>query len=104
MKTLLVAVSALLLLSACTGGHPPRHVSYGPPTPLQPELVPTPEPPHEALPSRPPPVASAGPLKTAMIGKYMDNQEGDLRKALRGSAILVARRDDDITLVARSDE
>lgn len=52
----------------------------------------------------PPKVASAGPLKTAMVGSYMDNQEAELRRAMRGSGALVARPGDDIVLHLKSDE
>jgi outer membrane protein OmpA-like peptidoglycan-associated protein len=52
----------------------------------------------------PPQVASAGPLKTAMIGSYMDNQEAELRRAMRGTGVLVGRPGDDIVLHIRSDE
>src|SRR5205814_8990728 len=46
---------------------------------------------------------SAGPLKTAMVGSYMDNQERDLRQHLRGTGILVSRPGDEIVLNIRND-
>jgi outer membrane protein OmpA-like peptidoglycan-associated protein len=51
----------------------------------------------------PPKVASAGPLKTAMVGSYMDNQEAELRRAMRGTGVLVGRPGDDIVLRISSD-
>lgn len=57
------------------------------------ETAPPPPPPQRAKPGvhtvqRPPAnVSSAGPLKTAMVGGYMDAQEKDLRVILRGAAI-----------------
>ena len=48
-------------------------------------------------------VPSAGPLKTAMVGSYMDNQERDLRQHLRGTGILVSRPGDEIVLNIRND-
>ncbi|HEX3808138.1 MAG TPA: OmpA family protein [Rhizomicrobium sp.] len=106
MKKALAAFPALLLLSACAGagGHAPRYPDsdYGPPPALRAEPEGTR--PQAAMqpmhPERPPQVASAGPLKTAMIGNYMDSQEKDLRGSLRGSGVLVTRRGDDIILQA----
>jgi outer membrane protein OmpA-like peptidoglycan-associated protein len=49
-------------------------------------------------------VASAGPLKTAMIGSYMDNQEQEFRRELHGTGVLVGRPGDDIVLNLRSDD
>jgi outer membrane protein OmpA-like peptidoglycan-associated protein len=48
-------------------------------------------------------VPSAGPLKTAAIGSYMDDQEKDLRQHLRGMAG-VGRPGDDIVLNLRDDQ
>ena len=105
MKRLAV-VSACFLFAACAGG--PHTSSYGPPPPppeenpnLHPYQPSAPEPYH---PGPPPKVESAGPLKTAMVGSYMDRQEADLRQTLRGTGVLVARPGDDIVLHIRSDE
>jgi outer membrane protein OmpA-like peptidoglycan-associated protein len=108
MKRLAV-LGACFVLAACGGA--PRGRDYGPPPPVrygpqQPYSSMQP-PPAEAPPPRPttpPKVASAGPLKAAMIGSYMDNQEADLRRAMRGTGVLVGRPGDDIVLRIRSDE
>jgi outer membrane protein OmpA-like peptidoglycan-associated protein len=109
MKRLAV-LGECFVLTACGGAPrgrdygPPRPVSYGP---QQPYSAMQPQPPAEAPPSRPmtpPKVASAGPLKAAMIGSYMDNQEAELRSAMRGTGVLVGRPGDDIVLHIKSDE
>lgn len=108
MKRLAV-LGTCFLLAACGGG--PRYRDYGPPPPPPSEYGPTQPyssmtpPPHQpSRPATPPQVASAGPLKTAMIGSYMDNQEAELRRAMRGTGVLVARPGDDLVLHIRSDE
>ena len=108
MKRLAV-LGACMLLAACGGG--PRYHDYGPPPPPRPEYGPqkpyssmAPAPSQPSRPLTPPQVASAGPLKTAMIGSYMDNQEAALRSAMRGTGVLVARPGDDLVLHIRSDE
>jgi outer membrane protein OmpA-like peptidoglycan-associated protein len=109
MKQMLIAVAACLSLAACESA--PRHYNeYGPPPadtygPAQPYAEKPLPPPHEAYqPGPPPKVASAGPLKTAMVGGYMDNQEQDFRRVLHGTGVLVARPGDDIVLNLRSDD
>lgn len=108
MKRLAV-LGACLLLAACGGG--PRYRDFGPPPPPPPDYGAqkpyssmTPSPSQPSRPLTPPQVASAGPLKTAMIGSYMDNQEAALRSAMRGTGVLVARPGDDLVLHIRSDE
>ena len=107
MKRLAV-LGACFVLAACGGA--PRGRDYGPPPPPPPEYGPqqpyssmTP-PGQPSRPAAPPQVASAGPLKTAMIGSYMDNQEAELRRAMRGTGVLVGRPGDDIVLHIKSDE
>jgi outer membrane protein OmpA-like peptidoglycan-associated protein len=106
MKLYLIAVLCLTL-AACESE--PRHTGYGSPSSNDTfgQMQPSPE--HAApsapyQPGPPPKVASAGPLKTAMIGSYMDNQEQDFRRALHGTGVLVGRPGDDIVLNLRSDE
>jgi outer membrane protein OmpA-like peptidoglycan-associated protein len=88
MKThsLLLAVAAALALAGCQST-PPKA-----PPPLTATQLKT-QPP---VPVAPPEVASAGPLATAGVGRYMDALERDLRLRLRGSGIVVARRGDDM--------
>lgn len=108
MKKMAV-VFAALALSACAGGRsyaplPPPPPVYAPPakplpaTPKPSETVQKPAP--QRVPQN---VPSAGPLKTAMIGGYMDNQERDLRTHLRGTGVLVSRPGDEIVLTAHND-
>lgn len=107
MKRLLVPL-ATLLLAACTSE--PRYYE-APPEPMQPypqrpaNMHPYQQPPRAAPtehvqvgPYQPPPVQSAGPLKTAQVSAYMDNQENDLRARMRAFGILVARRGNDMVL------
>lgn len=108
----LVVVLAALALSACAGERayapppPPPPAGYPPPAtakplPSQPKPAKTAEKP---APQRVPQnVPSAGPLKTAMVGGYMDNQERDLRAHLRGTGVLVSRPGDEIVLTAHND-
>jgi outer membrane protein OmpA-like peptidoglycan-associated protein len=110
MKQILIAVAACLSLAACETA--PRHTEYGPPSSndtfnqMQPYSAHTPPPAeHQPYqPGPPPKVASAGPLKTAMIGSYMDNQEQEFRRELHGTGVLVGRPGDDIVLNLRSDD
>jgi outer membrane protein OmpA-like peptidoglycan-associated protein len=108
MKRLAI-LGACVVLAACSGA--PRGRNYGPPPPpsnygpQQPYSSMTPPAAAEpARPATPPKVASAGPLKTAMIGSYMDDQEKELRGAMRGTGVLVGRPGDDIVLHIKSDE
>jgi outer membrane protein OmpA-like peptidoglycan-associated protein len=107
MKRIAV-LGACLVLAACGGG--PRGGDYGPPPPpsgygpsqsYSPVTAPASTEP--SRPMTPPKVASAGPLKTAMVGSYMDNQEAELRRAMRGTGVLVGRPGDDIVLRISSD-
>ena len=84
----------VLALAGCqspqTAVAPPPPAAAVPPVPQQPVV-------------QPQPVESAGPLKTAAVGTYMDAQEADLRDFLRGQGVLVARRGDALLLSVASD-
>jgi outer membrane protein OmpA-like peptidoglycan-associated protein len=49
-------------------------------------------------------VTSAGPLRRAEVGTYMDAQESDLRSYLRGQGVLVARRGDGLVVNIPNDK
>jgi outer membrane protein OmpA-like peptidoglycan-associated protein len=97
----------VLVLAGCT--REPRYYE-APPEPMQPypqqpanthpyqgpRAAPTEH--VQAGPYQLPPVASAGPLKTAQVSVYMDNQENDLRAHMRPFGVLVARRGNDMVL------
>jgi outer membrane protein OmpA-like peptidoglycan-associated protein len=104
MKRHFALVSAMLLSACASEG------SYGPPPPPRPR-------PYAARPvARPAPLAekpavrlpetvpSAGPLRTAMVGSYMDNQERDFREHLRGLGVGVARPGDELVLSAKDEK
>jgi outer membrane protein OmpA-like peptidoglycan-associated protein len=86
---------------------PPREANthpYAPPPELrQPPAEAREQPREPAAIHAPANVPSAGPLKTAAIGGYMDDQEKDLRQHLRGMAG-VGRPGDDIVLNLRDDQ
>jgi outer membrane protein OmpA-like peptidoglycan-associated protein len=79
----LLLVAAALTLAACQNG----------PSAPPPIGQPTPQP---SVPVAPPQAVTAGPLKAAGVGRYMDALERDLRQSLRGSGIVAARRGDDM--------
>jgi outer membrane protein OmpA-like peptidoglycan-associated protein len=98
-----------LCLSACAegGGYyappppryapPPRYMpapqQYAARPPAAPRRIEMP-----ALHKAPDNVPSAGPLRTAMIGSYMDQQEHDFREHLRGTGVGVVRPADQLVL------
>jgi outer membrane protein OmpA-like peptidoglycan-associated protein len=99
------ALAAALLISACA--EQPRQAYYAPPPPPQ-AVAPRAQPhtaPQAAIRPRSPAqlkvpqsVPSAGPLRTAAIGSYMDNQERDLREHVRPLGVGVARPGDQLVL------
>ncbi|HEY1838223.1 MAG TPA: OmpA family protein [Rhizomicrobium sp.] len=115
MKKLIVPLAALVL-AGCAAG--PRYYPP-PPEPMQPypqhpanmhrytgpKAAPTQH--VQVSPYRQPPpppvapVASAGPLKTASVSAYMDDQEKDLRARMRAFGVIVARRGNAMVLTIR---
>jgi outer membrane protein OmpA-like peptidoglycan-associated protein len=101
-----LALAAVLLLSACAV----QPASY-PPPPSRAYAPPPPPPRVAAAPRRPAPrplqapqnVPSAGPVRAITVGRYMDDQERDLRTHLRGLPVAVARPGDQIVLSIRDD-
>jgi outer membrane protein OmpA-like peptidoglycan-associated protein len=92
MKSAWIALVPLLL-GACAGEPRPTPNYYPPPAyekPMPPSV--------QSGPATPPAIASAGPLKAATIGTYMDAQENELRRNLRGLGVVVTRPGDDIVL------
>ncbi len=108
MRKILTPALVCLLLAGCESA--PHHYSAASdatfsdmqPAPVEQHAVAAPNRPYE--PGPPPKVASAGPLKTAAIGSYMDNQEQEFRRVLHGTGVLVGRPGDDIVLNLKSDE
>jgi outer membrane protein OmpA-like peptidoglycan-associated protein len=96
-----IAPLIALFLTACAGGG-----GYYAPPPYRappPRYAARPAPPvHRAeapaVRRVPETVPSAGPLRTAMIGSYMDQQERDFREHLRGTGIGVVRPGDELVL------
>ena len=107
MKRWLAFVAALVL-SACAEQPvyrapparpyvpPPRQVRAAPP-PARPAVPVT-------VARAPQAVPSAGPVRLASIGRYMDAQERDLREHLRGLGVGVARPGDEIVVSVLADE
>ena len=97
-----VALAALLLSACASETH---YALEGPPPPPS-HATPVPHPVSHGVQPRSgalPSVGSAGPLKTAMVGGYMDAQEKDFRAKLRGKGVIVARIGDDLVLSLRDD-
>jgi outer membrane protein OmpA-like peptidoglycan-associated protein len=107
MPRLPALCAAILLLAGCTTA-PPR--ASTPPTPI----YAAPQPQHIVHAPRPAPVATlaapravkpigAGQLVSANVEAYMDNQESELRGALRGGDVTVGRLGDALVLNLHSD-
>lgn len=94
------ALAAGLLISACA----PQPTYYAPPPPPRPSAprvqaaVPPAKPAQPVIRKAPQNVPSAGPLRTAMIGSYMDRQERDFRDHLKVHGVGVARPGDQIVV------
>ncbi len=98
-------LSVALLVPACA--EQPRQAYYAPPPPSQTAVsraqprTASPAAVRPAAPVKlkvPQNVPSAGPLRAAAIGSYMDNQERDLREHLRPLGVGVARPGDQLVL------
>jgi outer membrane protein OmpA-like peptidoglycan-associated protein len=106
MKRAIALILPALLLAACETSHPPRQYygdyppAYPPPLYNAPRSVPTQ--PVNVAPSSPMPMRT-GNAPRAVADIYMDRQEADLRKALKGSGFLVARQGDNLSLNLKSD-
>ncbi|HEX2593472.1 MAG TPA: OmpA family protein [Rhizomicrobium sp.] len=99
MKRVLAIAPLVLLVAACASRpHPVASVYVPPPQPERPRPVtPPPSGPRVVAPAR---VNSAGPLKTAQVSAYMDNQERDFRHALHRYQVVIARRGDTMVVNA----
>jgi outer membrane protein OmpA-like peptidoglycan-associated protein len=107
MSRVLPIVLGALLVAGCMAGPPQRTAYYYPPPP------PGQRPPPPAWRPSPPAHATASPKTVRPLGQgvlaanvvegYMDSQEGELRTALHGSGIIVARTGNDLLLNIRSD-
>jgi outer membrane protein OmpA-like peptidoglycan-associated protein len=100
MKPFVVACSALLLAACATQEH---YSLEAPPALPKPAVAHVRSSPRHQEPRPAAAVSSAGPLRTAMVGPYMDAQEKDFRVRLRPTGALVARIGDDILVSWRND-
>lgn len=96
MRKIIILLLSSLVLAACAANNPPP-----PPDLVAPPPVKVSKPHKPAGPQMPP-----GKPGTAVLAKaevYMDHQESDLRRGLRNSGILVARKGDTLVLALKSD-
>jgi outer membrane protein OmpA-like peptidoglycan-associated protein len=98
----LAALVFALFAAACASE--PQYALVAPPQPAAiPHQARAHSAPAHAQNAHPRDLGSAGPLKTAMIGSYMDAQERDFRARLRGQGVTVVRVGDDIVVGAGND-
>lgn len=99
-KFAILAASALLLAACATKTVPPPPAP--PPSPAPKKVVPPPHPHVAAVPEKheaPPPVYEVqGPLTQQLAGAYMDGQEAELRRRLRGTGLRIARIGDSLSI------
>lgn len=103
MRKIAILTASALLLGACatkTVQPPPP----APPPPPPPHKVAPPPHPHQAArPEKheppPQPYEVQGPLTRKLAGAYMDGQEAELRKRLRGSGLRIARIGDNLSII-----
>jgi outer membrane protein OmpA-like peptidoglycan-associated protein len=106
MSRAMPIVLGALLIAGCAAEpsmpppyyYPPPQAQRAPPPPYR-----SGSPSHVAASPRTVKPLGAGVLAANVVEGYMDNQEGEMRAALRGSGIIVARTGDAILLNIRSD-
>lgn len=107
MKTQLVWLAALALTGCAEqpAYRAPPAAPYMPPPPRQARVAPAPRRPTVpvAVARAPRTVPSAGPVRLASVGRYMDAQERDLREHLRGLGVGVARPGDELVISVLAD-
>jgi outer membrane protein OmpA-like peptidoglycan-associated protein len=107
MSRAIPVILGALLVAGCMEGPPPRTAYYYPPPPpgqRPPPAASRPAPPVRvaASPKTVKPLG-AGVLAANVVEGYMDNQETEMRAALHGSGVIVARTGNDLLLNIRSD-
>ena len=100
MKALPSAVCLVLVVAACASERP--FSLEGPRSERTASDHTKNVPPHQEMPQVRA-VSSAGPLKAAMVGQYMDAQERDFRGRLHSSGASIARIGDDLVVSWRND-
>jgi outer membrane protein OmpA-like peptidoglycan-associated protein len=97
MTRFIFLVPIAVLVAACAGTPRPAPVTLPPPAPppVQRPAAPPQASNHVTVPQR---VPSAGPLKSATVSAYADNEERDLRQNLRAFGANIARRGDAMVL------
>jgi len=100
MRPLPIVACLILVLAACATERRFSLEASRPPTTAPANAKSAPQ--HQETPQLRP-VSSAGPLKAAMVGEYMDAQERDFRSRLRSSGAWVARIGDDLVVSWRND-
>lgn len=107
MSRALPVVLGAVLLAGCMAEPPPRPAYYYPPPPSgqgTPPIAVRPVPAmHIAASPKAVKPLGAGVLAANVVEGYMDNQEGEVRAALHGTGITVARTGNDLLLNIRSD-
>ena len=103
----LAVICGVFLVAGCAGGPPPQQGYYRTPAARQPapsSEAYRPSPQRVASAPRPVKPIGAGVLASNAVEGYMDNQENELRTALHGSGIIVARTGNALLLNIRDDQ
>ncbi|MGD0189719.1 MAG: OmpA family protein [Rhizomicrobium sp.] len=107
MSRRISVVLAAIMIAGCVAEPPPQPAYYYPPPPgaRPPQVASRSSPPsHASLPSpRSVKPLGQGVLATNVVEAYMDNEETEMRAALRGSGIGVARTGNDLLVNIKSD-